>query len=314
MEPTRKVANTAVLGLVLLAFSANTCAGSMITLAVDGVFENGAILDGTITIDNVTGAVTGQNLLLDSPGPPVSLTFSVQLNESSIDPFGTDWLTAFATAANPFSYPEIELIFPTDTLVGYEGGLLCSGFETCFDGFSDVTGGLFLESGTGIPLLTGSTAQATTLWLAGGLSSTPAPLPNEPVAEVTGTIAGLGSEDYYSFLWAGGAFSATASITGANTGASYLFSEGVAGCSDGGTATLNSGDGFTGTIAIADLAPGQYCIGLDANNSNDPTFALTFNTPVEGTTPEPSTFLLLPVGFVTIGMLLRFTKRSRDGS
>src|SRR5271165_368740 len=35
-----------------------------------------------------------------------------------------------------------------------------------------------------------------------------------PVAGVTGTIGGVGSEDYYSFLWGGGAFSATASITG----------------------------------------------------------------------------------------------------
>jgi hypothetical protein len=139
-------------------------------------------------------------------------------------------------------------------------------------------------------------------------------LSGPPVAEVTGTIGGLGSEDYYSFLWAGGAFSATASITGANTGASYLFSEGVAGtCSGGGTATLNGSDSFSSTIATANLAAGQYCIGIDANNSNDPAFALTFNTPVEGVaTPEPSTVVLLSAG---LGMIvLRLTKRSREDS
>ena len=62
----------------------------------------------------------------------------------------------------------------------------------------------------------------------GGTTSAPVYLiGGVPVAGVTGTIGGLGSEDYYSFVWAGGAFSASASITGANTGASYLFSEGV---------------------------------------------------------------------------------------
>lgn len=153
---------------------------------------------------------------------------------------------------------------------------------------------------------TGSVVSTATFLLQGGFSSTPVPLPNgQPVGYVTGTIGGLGSEDYYTFLWAGGAFNTTASITGANTGASYLFSEGVAGtCSGGGTATLNSSDSFSGTIAIASLASGTYCIGIDANNSNDPAFALVFNTPVEGTvTPEPSTVLLLTVGLGIISVL-----------
>jgi hypothetical protein len=134
---------------------------------------------------------------------------------------------------------------------------------------------------------------------------------------VTGTIGGIGSEDYYSFVWAGGAFNATASITGANAGASYLFSEGVVGtCSSGGTATLNGGDSFASTIAIASLAPGTYCIGIDANNSNDPAFSLTFNTPVQGKgapTPEPSGFALLLIGLGMISVL-QVTKRSREDS
>jgi hypothetical protein len=55
----------------------------------------------------------------------------------------------------------------------------------------------------------------------------------------------------------GGAFSATASITGANAGA---FSEGVA-CGGGATTTLDSGDSYTNTIANPNLAPGTYCSG-----------------------------------------------------
>lgn len=147
----------------------------------------------------------------------------------------------------------------------------------------------------------------------GGTTAATVSLPNgPPVSAVTGTIGGLGTEDYYSFYWAGGAFLATGSITGTpNAGASYLFSEGVAGtCSSGGTETLNSGDSYTSTIAIASLAPGTYCIGIDANNSNDPAFSLTFNTPVQGAaTPEPSTFVLLSAG---LGMLTVFRLRNRS--
>jgi hypothetical protein len=61
------------------------------------------------------------------------------------------------------------------------------------------------------------------------------------------------------------------------------------------------GDSFTGTIAIASLAPGNYCIGIDANNPSDPAFSLTFNTPVGGATPEPSTFVLISVALGVIG-------------
>jgi hypothetical protein len=54
-------------------------------------------------------------------------------------------------------------------------------------------------------------------------------------------------------------------------------------------------DGFTATITIPNLAAGQYCIGIDANNVNDPTFAINFKTPMEGV-PEPSAFVLLAAG------------------
>jgi hypothetical protein len=135
--------------------------------------------------------------------------------------------------------------------------------------------------------------------LPGGPSSTPVVLLGGTlVGGLTGTIAGSGSQEYYTFHWAGGAFSATASITGStNSGASYLFSDGVAGtCSSLASATLNGGDSFSATISTPNLAPGAYCIGMDANNSNDPTFAITFNTPVEGV-PEPAT-----IGMTLLGL------------
>jgi hypothetical protein len=130
------------------------------------------------------------------------------------------------------------------------------------------------------------------------------------VGEVTGTISGEGTEDYYGFYWGGGAFSATTSVTGASSGASYLFSEGLAGGCNSSTATLNSGDGFTGTISVPSLAPGIYCIGIDANSPDDPAFTLTFNTPVSGV-PEPSAFVLLSAALGMIGVLRLAKARCR---
>jgi hypothetical protein len=96
----------------------------------------------------------------------------------------------------------------------------------------------------------------------GGSTSAPVYLiGNSPVGAVSGTISGVGSEDYYLFNWGGGVFAATASVTGASAGASYLFSAGAAGsCNSVGSQILNSGDSFSGIIS-GNLAPGHYCIG-----------------------------------------------------
>jgi len=150
--------------------------------------------------------------------------------------------------------------------------------------------------------------------LQGGPSSDPVVLlGGAPVGGITGTIGGSGSEEYYSFYWPGGALSATASVTGTpNAGASYLFSDGVAGsCSSLASATLNAGDSFSSTISSPTLAPGEYCIGMDANSSGDPGFALTFITPVEGGVPEPGTFALLFAGLAGIG--LRIQRKKGEG-
>jgi len=161
--------------------------------------------------------------------------------------------------------------------------------------------------------LLGTLTIAAELNLQGGPGTSPTLLDVPLVAVVTGTIGAQGTEDYYSFLWSGGAFSATGSITGpTNNGASYLFSEGDT-CGSGGNATLDGTDNFTGTIAIANLAAGQYCIGIDANNVNDPTFAINFNTPVEGV-PEPSTLWLVGAGIGLAAFLRRsITLRDSDG-
>ena len=150
----------------------------------------------------------------------------------------------------------------------------------------------------------------TPLALQGGTTSSPVFLIGAQTSEVTGTISGLGAEDYYSFYWGGGAFSVTASVTGAASGGSYIFSAGAASaCNSIGSQTLNSGDGFSNTISDAEMPAGEYCIGLDANSANDPNFSLTFSGPV-GETPEPGTFMLLLGGFVTMAIASRAARRT----
>jgi hypothetical protein len=173
-----------------------------------------------------------------------------------------------------------------------------------------VSSGLF-GSNAG-ELFVGATAPGILVGFQGGASSAPVPLPGgQTVTEITGTIGGLQSQDYYTFLWAGGAFSATASIAGTpDAGSSYLFSEGISGgCSGGATASLSSSDSFTSTIAVANLPAGQYCIGIDTLASSDPYFVLNFNTPVSDA-PEPSSIVFLCVGLGILGAL-RFTRRER---
>jgi hypothetical protein len=145
----------------------------------------------------------------------------------------------------------------------------------------------------------------------GGTTSAPVYMVSgSPVGQVTGTISGQGDEDYYWFYWGGGTFAATASISGASGGASYLFSAGTAGsCNTVGSQTLNNGDGFSATIYDANLPAGQYCIGLDANSAIDPSFSLTFNTPVNAT-PEPSAFLLLLGGLAVIAVAGRANRQA----
>ena len=151
----------------------------------------------------------------------------------------------------------------------------------------------------------------------GGTASNPAALPGGSLVGFVGANGGQASQDYYSFLWAGGAFDVTASISGAG-GSSYGLSYGVTGsgaCNSIGNVTLSSADGFSGTVGNnAVLAAGHYCIGIDALSAGlNPAFGITFNTPVEGigaapSAPEPSTVELLLVG---VGVLTSVVRRRR---
>lgn len=271
---------------------------------------NGGVLTGSFVYDASTNALTNLNLTITQDGtiPPVTwdnatatpgagYVFATEMQFVTGYPTtGAYGITLDFESALGASGGTVDLIAPNASLIAY---LSTSGGSVDLFQSGEVT-----------------TQVATLIGFQGGSSSDPVLLPGgEPVAQVTGTIGASGSQEYYTFNWSGGAFSATASISdnpALNTGASYLFSEGDS-CGGGGGVTLDSNDSFTNTIAIGNLLPGQYCIGIDANNPNDPAFAMTFNTPVAGA-PEPSgVVFLLFIGLGTISVL-RGARRERGHS
>lgn len=272
--------------------------------SVAGSFTTSSPLGANLALLNVTGTVSSFSF---TDGSVNTITSSA--NSGSFFLFSTDSLgniTSWDVRAFLGSPPNNVAVFTCNGSTVFNG---CTNFpiDESYQHNGAATG--YNQSNPGRWTATLNSFQ-------GGPSSAPVFLVSgPPVAAVTGTIGGSASVDYYSFLWSGGAFSATASLTGASAGASYLFSAGVAGtCSSAGTAKLNAGDSFASTIAIANLAPGQYCIGIDANSLIDPAFTLTFNTPVSGLqTPEPSGLVMLSVGLGMLGVR-RFRKCRRKDS
>ena len=83
---------------------------------------------------------------------------------------------------------------------------------------------------------------------------------------------------------------------------------------NGSSATLNSGDGYSGTISVGNLPAGQYCIGLDATSGGDPNYAITFATTLAATTPEPGSFVMLTIGLGVMAVIARKTRQLRERS
>lgn len=233
------------------------------------------------------------------------LNAATELTELSVSTNGSNAITGWGIQGPNFApgsgVPYFLMDDPTVIAQGTGQPLADAFVNTANNGFS---------LGNGTP----GTWTQTLNGFQGGPASAPVfVLGGSPVGGVSGSIGGPGAEEYYGFYWGGGAFSASADVSGAGPGTSYQFTEGTAGsfCSGGASETLNSGDSFTNTIGIANLAPGQYCIGLETNSVADPIFAFTFFTPVSGVVPEPSGLIPLFVAFGVI-VFLRHTKLRRS--
>jgi len=276
------------------------------------LFQGGILLQGSTLGYAFNGTADGF-----FGGVNVSGWYSADLMSSNIavtEALGPSY--TFSGPLNGPGYTQVSQLPPTPCVLEgcTPGETLPPGQATLFVSPTDsVSAGLqFGDTGevfTGVETLTYG-------WilndLQGGPTSAPTSL-NSPglVAEITGSLTDEALQDYYDFQWLSGAFSVTASVPDGASGASYVFSVGVDGtCTSGGTVTLNSGDSFTGTIAIPNLAAGQYCVGINTTSSIDPAFALIFNTPVTSNSapssvPEPSGVALISIGLLVVsGRLL----------
>ena len=119
--------------------------------------------------------------------------------------------------------------------------------------------------------------------------------------------------DYYSFYWAGGAFSANTTFSNIqSSGDSFQFSLGLIGtCNALAIAALDSTNNYTGSISQGNLSAGNYCIGINQTAGSDPNYAMTFDTPLS-TSPEPSTFVVVAIGFALLWAVRR-KRQSRTG-
>ena len=108
-------------GLGLLISPCLLHADTITTFALDGfTFQSPATLTGTITIDVTTGITTGINATYSAG----SLTDHFTTVQSSSPPGQTGYasMQAVAIASND----GLELSFPTPSLVGYTGGVVCT--------------------------------------------------------------------------------------------------------------------------------------------------------------------------------------------
>ncbi len=116
----------AVTTLALLAVASNTAYGSSITLNVNGTLVDGAVLGGTMTIDQNSGLITAIDLTLGRPDTGTFDVFAGQFATGSVIDTG-----ATLTGQSAGSYPGITLLLPVTSLVGYTGGPLCSVNALC---------------------------------------------------------------------------------------------------------------------------------------------------------------------------------------
>ncbi len=116
-------------------------AGGSTTYQLSGMMTDGAVLGGTMTVDEVAGKVTSASFTI---GAPDSFTTSITRQSFALTfPAGTQYWAVYSAVA-PGPYPSLNLLFPTNTLVGYTGGSICSNSRASLcpsgSGFNETSG------------------------------------------------------------------------------------------------------------------------------------------------------------------------------
>jgi len=97
-----------------------------VVFSASGIFTDGSLLTGTLTIDTTLGVATGSAIQITAP-----IAFDavvIQPNFYSLT--GTTFIELGATT---LGYPYLMLLIHASTLVGYTGGSLCSNVDSSCD-------------------------------------------------------------------------------------------------------------------------------------------------------------------------------------
>ena len=259
----------------------------------------------------VPGSATQNSLFVDAfdtgatlgPGAPGGILGSYQMTP-----------TGFVAAAG--QPPPLVGPFTQDRNHDYIGFVgYCCGYGVPDSGFSmtGVTADLTVITADPRPIIGYSVGYTYDLAsppssyadLVGGTAASPLILPSGLIGKITGEIGGAGpSTQFYNFNWYDTSpFQTRASVFGAAFGDTFAFELFNPDGSLNTSLTLNNDNGFSQLLS-AILAPGNYTIGLAADALIDPTFTLTFLTPV-GRVPEPATWGVMLLGFAGVGATLR---------
>jgi hypothetical protein len=156
---------TAMILALMAGAAGHAKAGLIRTFDAEGTFDDGATLSGTLSIDTTIGTVTSANLVV---GAPDSLDFiDIQFQGGNIYP-GDYFIQAGTT---PSGLPNLLLVLPTDSLVGYSGGPIGSDTNPANGYVSSIYLGATLTDGS--------------------LTAVP-----EPSGLLLGTVAGLAGTGY----------------------------------------------------------------------------------------------------------------------
>lgn len=143
----------------------------------------------------------------------------------------------------------------------------------------------------------------------GGTLENPQELPvTGRIGSISGSIGGVGDQDFYEIFWEGGFFAANVNLTGADPTNSFhfqLYDDGQDLLSD---QLLNFDNDYSGTIT-GFIDRGRYLVGLYSDGDLDPFFTINFITPVGAPVPEPSAWAMMIGGATLTGGVMRSRRR-----
>jgi hypothetical protein len=156
-----KFARSALLSLAMVTFI--PCLHAT-TFYASGSLVDGSIVSGTLDINTILGTATGVNIAISAP---ISLLFNVVEAQAQIGPTSYQIQTGLASPL-----PDLNVILPLASLVGYAGGNLCS--TSNFAGCPSLTG-IFFGVGNTVSLqqgaLTAAPEPSTWALFGGGLAT-----------------------------------------------------------------------------------------------------------------------------------------------